>query len=70
MQSSPPSPPHSPSHSTEIEHRLTVTEQQLDHHAYRMSLHEKAILALAAGLYVLFQDRFPALAALIRGAMP
>lgn len=70
MQSSPPSPPPYSQHSPEIEHRLTVAEKDMEHVRYRMSLHEKAIVALAGGLYVLFQDRFPAIAAAIRGAIP
>lgn len=67
----PQSPTPSPRHSElETEHRLTTAEKDLEHIAYRMSLHEKVMVILATGLYVLFQDRFPALAALIKGAMP
>jgi hypothetical protein len=72
-------------HSTkEIEHRLTVLEQttddheeshqehfeEIDRHSDRLNLHERAILALAGGLYILMQDRFPAIAKLIRDLMP
>lgn len=69
MPSLPPLPPRSPSHSIEIEHRLTVQEQRHEHMAYRLSLHEKAILALAGGLYVLAQDKLPAIAAAIVGVV-
>lgn len=69
MQSLPPSPPPSPSHSVEIEHRLTVQEQRQDHIAYRLSLHERAILALAGAIYVLAQDKLPAIAAAIVGVV-
>lgn len=70
MPNSPPSPPRSPSHSTEVEHRLTVGEQERSHIRYRLSLHEKVMLALAGGIYVLFQDRFPQIAEVIRKAWP
>ncbi len=73
MQSSPPSSPHSQQLShrdLEMEHRVTVAEETLDRHADRMSFHERIMLALAGGLYILFQDRFPQIAALIKGAMP
>lgn len=60
----------SPPHSTETEHRLTVAEETLERHADRMSLHEKVMLALAGGIYVLFQDRFPQIAAVIKSAIP
>jgi hypothetical protein len=73
MQSSPPSPPPwSPPSRPEVEneHRLTVLEKDADHIRYRMSLHEKAIIFLAGLLYVLYQDKFPELAKLIRQAMP
>jgi hypothetical protein len=69
MLSSPPSPPPSRSHSVEIEHRLTVQEQRSDHITYRLSLHEKAILALAGAIYVLAQDKLPVIAAAIVSAV-
>lgn len=74
MRSPPPKsqplPPECLPHSIEIEHRLTVTEETLERHADRMSLHERVMLSLAGGLYILFQDRFPQIAAIIKGAMP
>lgn len=60
----PPSPP--PSHSIEVEHRLTQAEERIDRQTERLTLHEKAILALASGLYIVAQERFPAIAGLIR----
>lgn len=56
-------------HSNEIEHRLTVVEVEQERHRDKLSLHEKAILALASSLYVLAQDRFPQIAAVIRGLL-
>ena len=38
-------------------------------HRDKLSLHEKAILGLASSLYVLAQDRFPQIAAVIRGLL-
>lgn len=70
MQSLPPSQPPWPPHSPEIEHRLTVAEKDAEHIQYRLSLHEKVMLALASGLYILFQDRFPQIAAAIKGVIP
>ena len=64
----PPSPPPA-SHSVEIEHRLTVVEIEQGKHRDKLSLHEKAILGLASSLYVLAQDRFPQIAAVIRGLL-
>lgn len=77
-------PPPSPTHSTEVEGRLTreethrehqddwneATEARLDKHDRRLNLHEKAILGLGALLQILMQDKYPGLAALIKGLMP
>lgn len=57
------------SHSNEIEHRLTVIEIEQTRHGQKLSLHEKAILGIASSLYILAQDRFPAIAAVIRGLL-
>jgi len=64
-----------PDHSTkELENRLTTLEvksedhgEQIDGHSERLTLHERAILAILGSIYVLAQDKFPALAELIRG---
>lgn len=74
-----------PSHSLELERRVTTTEasverlRELNHdlredyektaqqHSDKLSLHEKAILAIAGVLYVMAQDKFPAIAAIIKG---
>lgn len=70
-----------PSHSNDLEHRITHTEYQVerlreihdelreDHEAVseKLSLHEKAILAIAGVLYIMAQDKFPAIAAIIKG---
>lgn len=64
-----PSPPQSLPHSTEIEHRLTVVEEDGKHIKERMSLHERAILALASGLYIVAQERFPQIAQILRGIL-
>lgn len=82
--SSSSSQPHWLPHSTEVEHRLTVvendhahqgdwneaTDQQLEAHDRRLNLHEKAILAIGAVLQILMQDKYPTLAALIKAALP
>lgn len=77
-----------PSHSNELEHRVTHTEAHIerlreihdelreDHeratqqHSEKLSLHEKAILAMAGVLYIMAQDKFPAIAAIIKGFRP
>jgi hypothetical protein len=79
--------PPSPSHSVEIEHRLTTVENDLENVAERheeqhelleskqealskrMALHEKATLVLAGAVQVLAQDKYPALAKIIRGIL-
>jgi hypothetical protein len=57
----------------EAEHRFTSLEQttdlhgkRLDDHHQRMSYLEKAIMTIAGGLYVALQDKFPAIAHLIK----
>jgi hypothetical protein len=81
-------PPQSqPLHSVEIEHRLTIVENDLEnvverheekHEAHeekyealtkRMSLHEKATLVLAGAVQILAQDKYPALAKIIRSVL-
>lgn len=39
-------------------------------HDQRLSLVEKAILALAGAVYILAQDRFPMVAKLLKGLIP
>ncbi len=39
-------------------------------HDQRLSLVEKAILALAGAVYILAQDRFPVIAKLLKGLLP
>lgn len=66
------------SHSPlELERRLTIgemeaeaTKEQIASISKRMSLVERAILAILGCLQILLQDKFPALAALIKGLMP
>ncbi len=43
-----------------------VVRGVIDRQTERLTLHEKAILALASGLYIVAQERFPAIAGLIR----
>lgn len=59
--------------SKELEHRLTRLEvssddtaQQVDSHADRLNLHERAILGILGALYILLQDKFPKVAALLK----
>lgn len=54
-------------HSVALEHRLTIHEARTDRHEQRLTILEKAILGLAASVYVLAQDRLPQIAASIRG---
>jgi len=74
MHSTPPhwaaSPRPSPEHSTkELENRLTHLEIKSEDHKERLSIHERAILGILGALYVLAQDKFPAIADLIRGVL-
>lgn len=64
------------SHSNEVEHRLTRQEWETEHHsetleahAKKLSLHEKAILGILGLLQIVLQDKYPALAALIKGLL-
>lgn len=68
---SPTSSPQSPPSSLDLEtvQRLTRLEIKADTHTARLSLHERAILGLAGALYVLAQDKFPLVAAAIRGLL-
>jgi len=65
--SQPPSQPHS--HSTEVENRLTKLEVQGTAHQNKLTLHEKAILAIASALYVVAQEKFSIIAGAIRGLL-
>ncbi len=68
------------SHSIETEHRLTKLEVRQETHAEiedrleaiskRMALHEKAILGILGLLQVVLQDKYPALAAIIKSLTP
>ena len=64
------------SHSNEVEHRLTRQEWELEHHqerleehAKKLSLHEKAILGILGLLQIVLQDKYPAIAAIIKGLL-
>jgi hypothetical protein len=61
------SPP--PSHSNEVESRLTKLEISASTHGQKLSLHEKAILGLASAVYVVAQEKFPLIAGVIRGML-
>ena len=52
------------------ERRHSDITELFERHDRRLNLHEKAILGLGALLQVLMQDKYPALAALIKGLMP
>lgn len=68
----------------ETRERVTRLEVVVDHHSdqhsghhethakhdQRLSLVEKAILALAGAVYILAQDRFPMVAKLLKGLIP
>lgn len=47
-------------------------ELREDHeaHSEKLSLHEKAILWICGVIYILAQDKFPALAAILKGLHP
>ena len=78
-----PLPPSSGHSTIELEHRLTHLEDAktahreqseelfeiVEKHHEKLTLHEKAILAILGGLGILLQDKFPHLAALIKGAL-
>ncbi len=73
-----------PHHPVEVEHRFTVLEQTVESHSelhdahretqnshgQRLSLIERAILGAYGSLYILAQDRFPELAALLKRMLP
>ena len=70
----------SPSHSLEVEHRLTTREiehqrlivahedqsEQIEAIRKKLALHEKTILAILGLLEIVFQDKYPAVAALLK----
>ena len=65
-----------PSHSNEVEHRLTRREWEAEDHEDRLtevekklSLHEKAILGILGLMQIVLQDKYPALAAIIKGLL-
>lgn len=68
------------SRSIETEHRLTKLEVRQESHdqiedrleaiSKRMALHEKAILGILGLLQVVLQDKYPALAAIIKSLTP
>lgn len=45
-------------------------ERVAESHSAKLSLHEKAILGIAGVLYILAQDKFPMIAAIIKGFRP
>lgn len=57
----------SPAHSTrELESRLVHLEIRSQDHSEKLSLHERAILGILGALFILSQDRLPAIADAIR----
>ena len=65
------------SHSNETERRLTIGEvelRQMDENIQalrkKLALHEKAILGILGLLQVVYQDKFPAVAALLKSLTP
>ena len=67
----------SQTHSNELENRLTRSEirnelhgEKIASHDKRLSLLEKAILGIAAILQVMLQDKYPALAAILKSLLP
>ena len=46
------------------------TSRRIARHDQRLSLVEKAVLALAGAVYILAQDRFPMVARLLKGLIP
>ena len=72
-------------HSTkELEHRLTLLEDAreasleergelykiTDQHREKLTLHEKAILLILGAMGIFMQDKFPAIAAMLKKAIP
>lgn len=71
------SPTISPSHSLEAERRMTIGEverrqqaEQIEAIRKKLSLHEKAILGILGLLQIVFQDKYPAVAALLKTLTP
>ena len=72
-----------PSHSNEIERRLTRAEDTLEHHSdlhedheethsefrNQLAIHEKAILGICGLLLIVLQDKLPAVADILKGLM-
>jgi hypothetical protein len=77
MTLNPPSRPtwaHTEHSTKELENRLTTLEvnsedhgEEIERHSERLTLHERAILVILGTLYIHAQDKFPAIADLIRG---
>jgi hypothetical protein len=80
-----PSQPHWPPPSDrETEHRLTELEVTTRHHEghheehfqigdahrERLNFHERCLLILAGTVSILLQDKWPKLAAILKGVMP
>ncbi len=77
-------PPWPPAMDRETEHRLTQLEatashhqdhhdehfETTDRHRDRLNTHERVLLLLAGMLSIVLQDKFPAIAAMIKGTMP
>lgn len=73
-----------PSHSNEIERRLTLSEAHREflsdevedikeiqeRHHDRLTLHERILLLILGVLGIVLQDKFPQLAALLKGVRP
>jgi hypothetical protein len=78
-----PLPPSSGHSTIELEHRLTHLEDAkvahreqndelfeiVEKHHDKLTLHEKAILAILGAISILLQDRFPQIAAAIKGIL-
>ncbi len=69
-----------PHHPVEVEHRFTLLETAVEHHSeqhdahretqsahgQRISFLEKVILALAGAIFIIAQEKFPEVAALLK----
>lgn len=74
----------SQSHSLEVERRMTIGEmerlqfkadqqeqaEQIEALRKKLALHEKAILGILGLLQIVFQDKYPAVAALLKSLTP
>ena len=74
----------SQSHSLEVERRMTIGEmelksvrdeqedqsEQIEALRKKLALHEKAILGILGLLQIVFQDKYPAVAALLKSLAP